>query len=56
MDEAGTEAAAVTAIMVKLTAARVDPVPVMNVNRPFYFMLADVDAGNVLFIGRVMNL
>lgn len=56
VDEAGTEAAAVTAIMVKLTAARVDPVPVMNVNRPFYFMLADVDAGNVLFIGRVMNL
>lgn len=56
VDEAGTEAAAVTAIMVKLTSARVEPVPMMNVNRPFYYMLADPDSGTVLFIGRVMNL
>lgn len=56
VDEAGTEAAAVTAVMVKLTSVRVDPIPVMNVNRPFYFMLADVDSGTVLFIGRIMNL
>ena len=56
VDEKGSEAAAVTAVMVGLTSARVNPDPVMNVDRPFYYMIADIDAGRVLFAGRIMNL
>ena len=56
VDEAGTEAAAVTAIIVKMTSARVEPAVQMNVNRPFYYMISDMESGRVLFIGRVMNL
>ena len=56
VDESGSEAAAVTAIMVKMTSVRVDPEPVMTVDRPFYYMIADMDAGRILFAGRIMNL
>ena len=56
VDEKGSEAAAVTAIGISLTSARVEPVPVMTVDRPFYFMIADLEEGRVLFAGRVMNL
>lgn len=56
VDERGSEAAAVTAIGISLTSARVEPVPVMTVDRPFYFMIADIDGGRVLFAGRIMNL
>lgn len=56
VDEAGTEAAAVTAITVRMTSARVEPAVQMNVNRPFYYMISDMDSGRVLFMGRVMNL
>jgi serpin B len=56
VDENGSEAAAVTTIMVNLTSARIEPEPVVTVNRPFYYMIADIDAGRVLFAGRIMNL
>lgn len=56
VDESGSEAAAVTAVIVKMTSIRVENVQEMKVDRPFYYMIADVDAGRVLFAGRVMNL
>ena len=56
VDEKGAEAAAVTAVIVKMTSVRVDTTPIMKVDRPFYYMIADVDAGRILFAGRVMNL
>jgi len=55
VDERGTEAAAVTAVMVKMTSVRPD-FKVMNINRPFFYMIADMQSGRVLFAGRVMNL
>lgn len=54
--EKGTEAAAVTAAVMKLTSARPVPVLKMIVDRPFYYMIADMETENILFAGRVMNL
>ena len=57
VDEAGSEAAAVTTIGVRLTAMRpVEQVPVMNVDRPFYYMISDTESGIIFFIGRISNL
>lgn len=56
VDENGSEAAAVTTVTVNLTSARVNPDPVMTVNRPFYYMIADLEAERILFAGRIMNL
>ncbi len=56
VDENGTEAAAVTAVMMALTSARPSQPKVMEVNRPFIYMIADMEAGRILFSGRVMNL
>lgn len=56
VDEKGSEAAAVTAAVVGLTSAPVRPAHVMNMDRPFCFMLSDVQTGRILFMGRVMNL
>ena len=56
VDERGAEAAAVTTVTVSLTSARIESEPVMTVNRPFYYMIADTDAGRILFAGRIMNL
>jgi serpin B len=54
VDEAGTEAAAATAVVVELTAAPELPVTV-TVDRPFVFLIRDIETGAVLFLGRVMN-
>jgi serpin B len=54
VDEAGTEAAAATAVVMKLTAAPVTPVTV-KVDRPFIFLIRDVETGTILFVGRVIN-
>ena len=56
VDEKGSEAAAVTAVTVSLTSARVNPDPAVLLDRPFYYMIADLQAGRVLFAGRIMNL
>lgn len=51
LDEAGTEAAAATAVIMELTAA---PNPLeINVNRPFIYMIRDNQTGMILFLGRV---
>jgi len=54
VDEAGTEAAAATAVIMKLTAVPEPPVEV-NIDRPFIFLIRDIETGAVLFIGRVLN-
>ena len=54
VDEAGTEAAAGTAVVMKITAAPVGPVEV-TVDRPFVFLIRDIETDAVLFVGRVMN-
>jgi serpin B len=54
VDEAGTEAAAATAVVMELTAAPEEPIEV-RINSPFVFMIRDIETGSILFIGRVMN-
>ena len=54
VDEAGTEAAAATAVIMELTAAPEPPVEV-TIDRPFIFLVRDIETGAILFVGRVMN-
>jgi len=54
VDEAGTEAAAATAVVVGLTSAPEQPVQV-TVDRPFIFLIRDIETDAILFVGRVMN-
>ena len=54
VDEAGTEAAAATAVVMELTAMPEEPVEV-TVDRPFIFLIRDIETGAILFVGRVMN-
>jgi serpin B len=49
-DEAGTEAAAATAAVVKLGAAIDD---VITINRPFIYVILDRPTGAALFVGRI---
>jgi len=53
VDEAGTEAAAATAVIMP-TAIPELPVEV-TIDRPFIFLIRDIDTGAILFVGRVMN-
>jgi serpin B len=53
-DEAGTEAAAATAVIMSLTAAPQDPV-LFSVDRPFIFVLQDIGTQSILFMGRVVD-
>jgi serpin B len=54
VDEAGTEAAAATAVIVGLTAVP-EPLVDVTVDRPFIFLIRDIETGAVLFVGRVLN-
>ncbi len=53
VDEAGTEAAAATAVIFEFTAIPGAPVT-LTVDRPFLFVIRDVPTGTILFIGRVV--
>ena len=54
VDEAGTEAAAATAVVMELTAVPEPPVPV-TIDRPFVFLIRDIETGAILFVGRVLS-
>ena len=54
VDEAGTEAAAATAVVMELTAVPGEPVEV-TIDRPFIFLIRDIETGAILFVGRVVN-
>ncbi len=54
VDEAGTEAAAATAVIVGETAIPGQPVEV-TLDRSFIFLIRDIETGAILFVGRVMN-
>ena len=54
VDEAGTEAAAATAVVMKLTAVPEVPVEV-TVERPFIFLIRDIETDTILFVGRIVN-
>jgi len=54
VDEAGTEAAAATAVMIAKMAMPEEPVEVA-VDRPFLFLIRDIETGAILFVGRVID-
>ncbi|HEY98436.1 MAG TPA: serpin family protein [Dehalococcoidia bacterium] len=54
VDEAGTEAAAASAVIMKLTAMPTDTA-VVTVDRPFIYLIRDIETGAILFFGRVVN-
>ena len=54
VDEKGTEAAAATAVVMELKAMPAQPKEV-TVDRPFIFLIRDVETGAILFLGHVVN-
>jgi serpin B len=54
VDEQGTEAAAATAVVMRVSSAMIDTVK-LTVDRPFLFVLHDTATGTPLFIGRVSD-
>lgn len=54
VSEKGTEAAAVTSGQIRMTSVR--PVLSMTVDRPFLFIIADVEDKEILFAGKIVNL
>lgn len=55
VDEDGTEAAAATAAVAGVTSAPVDQPRPVTADRPFLFVVAEVDTGAPLFVGRVTD-
>jgi serpin B len=54
VDEAGTEAAAATAVIIGTTSAPIEVIS-LDVDRPFLFFLQDRTTGAILFLGRVVD-
>ena len=54
VDESGTEAAAATAVIMRATAMPAMPQEV-TIDRPFIFLIRDIQTGAVIFVGRVVN-
>jgi serpin B len=54
VDEAGTEAAAASAVIMELKAVPGEPVEV-TIDQPFIFLIRDIQTGSILFIGSVVN-
>jgi serpin B len=54
VDEAGTEAAAATAVIMPPSAPPGATVE-MTIDHPFIFVIRDIETGAILFVGRVVN-
>ena len=56
VNETGTEAAAATSIIMRATAMRVEPPPIIfRADHPFLFLIRDKRSGSILFLGRVVD-
>jgi serpin B len=55
VNEAGTEAAAATAVIFDATAAPDPDVAEFIADRPFIFLIRDIETRTILFIGRVLE-
>jgi len=56
VNERGTEAAAATAVVMRMNAVyNPNPVPTFRADHPFVFLIEDKDSGTVLFIGKVTD-
>lgn len=54
VDEAGTEAAAATAVITTETSVPPPPLPVI-IDRPFLFVIRDIETEAILFLGRLQD-
>jgi serpin B len=54
VDEAGTEAAAATAVIVGATGMPADTFEV-TMDRPFVYLIRDIQTDSIIFVGRVAN-
>ena len=55
VDEAGTEAAAATAVLVSATCACGPPPATLTVDRPFIYLIRDDITNEILFVGRLLE-
>ncbi len=55
VNEEGTEAAAATAVVMRLTSALPTPLPVFRADHPFVFLIRDKHSGSILFLGRIVD-
>jgi len=55
VNEEGTEAAAATAVVMRLTSAAPHPPVVFRADHPFLFFIKDNGTGSILFMGRLAN-
>jgi len=55
VDEAGTEAAAATAVVMALKAAPMEEPIELDIDRPFIFLIRDIETKTILFLGRVLD-
>ena len=55
VDEAGTEAAAATTVIVGVTSMPVEQPIAFKADRPFIFLIRDIPTGTILFLGNIMN-
>ena len=59
VDEQGNEAAAVTAVVMRMMCAPQEPDPIMNINHPFLFIIGNNDlpyGHNMIFVSKVESL
>ncbi len=54
VDEAGTEAAAATAVVMP-EGGPPEPIVEVTIDRPFIFLIRDIETGAILSVGRVLN-
>jgi serine protease inhibitor len=54
VDENGTEAAAATGVVARVTSGQRNSVE-LRIDRPFMFLIQDDDTGAILFLGRVLD-
>jgi len=56
VDESGTEAAAATAVIIAATSVPMpEQIITMTIDRPFIFLIRDIQTGTILFLGHVTN-
>ncbi|MDR2429396.1 MAG: serpin family protein [Puniceicoccales bacterium] len=55
VNEQGTEAAAATAVGIRVTSAQLRPPPEFRADHPFLFLILENATGHILFMGRVHN-